>query len=88
MLQLVQYHSCNWSSLAVVIGLHADSAPRFRLIFAQLQLDRLQLQLVRIEMQPGLVQWHCFESSRKLQRVKTVAISSVKLQLVQYHSCN
>jgi hypothetical protein len=40
-LQLVQYHSCNWSSLAVAISLHVDSTPRFQLIFSQLQLDRL-----------------------------------------------
>jgi hypothetical protein len=40
-LQLVQYRSCNWSSLTVAIGLHTDSAPRFQLIFAQLQPDRL-----------------------------------------------
>jgi hypothetical protein len=31
---------------------------------------------------------NCLESNRKLQRVKIVAISSVKLQLVPYHSCN
>jgi hypothetical protein len=87
-LQLVQYYSCNWSSLAVVIGLHRFSTPisiDFCSVANRQTLVSIGSHRVATRSGPVAI---VSNSSRKLQRVKTIAISSLKLQLVQYHSCN